>query len=292
MAGKSGILAVEDCMTIERIGILHPGQMGVSLAAAVMRAGHKVYYASAGRSQQTQTRAQQNGLQDARSLAELCRNCSVIISVCPPHAADDVAGQVLGHSFRGLYLDANAISPQRAVQMGEKMEAQGIAFVDGGIIGGPAWEPGRTWLYLSGREADRAAACFSKGPLEVSIVGNQIGRASALKMCYAAYSKGTTALLAGILARAEFSDVRNVLYQQWERDERGFAGRAEQRVRRVTAKAWRFAGEMEEIAATFRQAGLPDGFHLAAADIYRRMESFKDAQAAPEPAEIISKILS
>jgi 3-hydroxyisobutyrate dehydrogenase-like beta-hydroxyacid dehydrogenase len=221
----------------------------------------------------------------------LCKTCSILISVCPPHAAEDVAGQVIAHRFQGFYLDANAISPQKTVRIGKMLSQAGISFVDGGIIGGPAWTPGETWLYLSGKEAGRIADCFSAGPLEVSVIGEEIGRASALKMCYAAYSKGMTALLTAILALAESSGVRTELSAQWERDEPGFSLQAERRAKRVTAKAWRFAGEMEEIASTFESAGLPGGFHAAAGEIYRRLAGFKEAEAQPELGEVLAALL-
>jgi 3-hydroxyisobutyrate dehydrogenase-like beta-hydroxyacid dehydrogenase len=192
--------------------------------------------------------------------------------------------------FKGLYLDANAISPQRAVGIGEKLESAGIRFVDGGIIGGPAWEPG-TVLYISGAEAHRIADCFRDSPLQVSLLGREIGRASALKMCYAAYSKGTSALLAAILALADASGVRDDLYGQWDRDGILDPGETEKRVRRVTAKAWRFAGEMDEIADTFEAAGLPGGFHRAAGEVYRRMEAFKGSAEMPALAGVISGLL-
>jgi len=164
--------------------------------------------------------------------------------------------------------------------------------VDGGIIGGPAWTPGTTWLYLAGPCAARVAACFAGGPLEVRVLGEGIGRASALKMCYAAYSKGATALLCAALAAAERLEVRPELQERWEHDEReGAAKKATQRLRRVPDKAWRFVGEMEEIAATLHAAGLPRGFHTAAADVYRRLAGFKDAPAAPALEEILTALL-
>jgi 3-hydroxyisobutyrate dehydrogenase-like beta-hydroxyacid dehydrogenase len=187
----------------------------------------------------------------------------------------------------GIYLDANAISPQRARRIGA---AVNTTYVDGGIIGGPAWEPNCTWLYLSGVEAERVAACFSNGPLEVEVIGVEPGKASALKMCYAAYTKGTTALLCGILATAESLSVREDLERQWSRNGSNFAVETAERVRRVTAKAWRFAGEMEEIAATFESAGLPGGFHLAAADLYQRIAHFKDNEETPELAAVLAAL--
>jgi len=280
-------------MPTETIGILHPGAMGISVAASALQSGHQVCYASEGRSDATLARATEYHLRDLGTLAELCKTCSIFISVCPPHAAEDVAQQVIDHGFRGLYLDANAISPQKTKRIGEMLSSAGIRFVDGGIIGGPAWTPGETWLYLSGPEADaqNIATCFSVGPLEVSIIGEEIGKASALKMCYASYTKGTTALLASILALAEANGVREELYAQWERDWPDFPAQTDRRARHVTAKAWRFAGEMDEIASTFEATGLPGGFHRAAGEIYHRLEHFKGADESPELEVFLDTLL-
>jgi 3-hydroxyisobutyrate dehydrogenase-like beta-hydroxyacid dehydrogenase len=278
-------------MTSKRIGILHPGDMGISIAAAAKNTGNAVYWASEGRGPDTQARAAKFELRDAGTLASLCAECEIVLSVCPPHAAEEVADQVLAAGFRGLYLDANAIAPQRAVRIGEAMAAAGASFVDGGIIGGPAWKPDSTWLYLAGPDAEQIAACFSAGPLATHVLGATIGRASALKMCYAAYSKGTTALLCAILATAEELGVRQDLEQHWNRDEPGFADQVERRARQVTAKAWRFAGEMEEIASTFRAAGMPGEFHAAAASVYRRLAEFKAAPATPVLDDVLAALL-
>ncbi len=278
-------------MTKQKIGILHPGEMGISIAAAAQNGGHDVYWAAEGRSKQTGERAAKFDLRDTDTLAKLCETGSVIMSVCPPHAAEAVAQQVAAHAFTGLYVDANAISPQRTIRIGQMVTEAGVSFVDGGIIGGPAWEPGRTWLYLSGVEAQTVAACFSAGPLETGVIGESMEKASALKMCFAAYTKGTTALLCAILGTAETLGVREELQQQWSRGDSDFAEQTTQRVRGVTGKAWRFAGEMDEIASTFKAAGLPGDFHAAAADIYRRITHFKNAPATPALEDVLAALV-
>jgi 3-hydroxyisobutyrate dehydrogenase-like beta-hydroxyacid dehydrogenase len=278
-------------MDRQNVGILHPGEMGLSVAATIQNTGHTVYWVSEGRSSKTHERADKQNLVDADSLAHLCEVCSVIVSVCPPEAAENLAHSVLSQGFSGLYLDANAISPGRTQRISQAITDAGGTFVDGGIIGGPAWTPGNTWLYLSGKAAHRAADYFSSGPLETHIVGDNIGKASALKMCFAAYTKGTTALLSAVLATADALDVRTELEQQWSHNGSNFADEAAQKVTQVTAKAWRFAGEMEEIAATFQEAGLPDGFHLAAGDIYRRMAGFKDTAETPSFDSVLQALL-
>ena len=273
-----------------KVGVIHPGMMGICVAATVQNSGFEVYWASEGRSPQSRERAAKFKLSDAGTLAALCETCSVIISVCPPHAADEVAEQVRAQAFQGIFLDVNAIAPQRTIRIGQAMEEAGIDFIDGGIIGFPVWERGRTWLYLSGQKARQAAAFCAEGPLEASVVGDEIGKASALKMCYAAYTKGTTALLCAILATAEVLNVRAELETQWSRDWANFGEQAGERVRNVTAKAWRFAGEMAEIAATFREAGLPGEFHAAAEVIYRRIAGFKDATKIPTLKEVLETL--
>ena len=110
-------------------------------------------------------------------------------------------------------------------------------------------------------------------------------------MCFAAYTKGTTALLSAVLAAAEALDVRQELAQQWSRDGSDFAEQAAKRVSNATAKAWRFAGEMDEIAATFNTVGLPGEFHSAAANIYRRLADFKDSPSVPDLEQVLAALL-
>jgi 3-hydroxyisobutyrate dehydrogenase-like beta-hydroxyacid dehydrogenase len=278
-------------MDKQNVGILHPGDMGISVAATIQNSGHPVYWCSEERSPQTHARAEQHGLIDAGSLAILCELCAMIVSVVPPDAAESLAAQVLSQGFKGLFIDANAIAPQRTQRIGEAMAEAGASFVDGGIIGEPAWKPNTTWLYLSGKAAHQAADYFAAGPLETRVIGDAVGKASALKMCFAAYTKGTTALLCALLATAESLDVRAELEQQWSHNGSNFAEQSANSVRRVTAKAWRFVGEMEEIAATFDHAGIPGEFHLAAAEIYRRMAEFKGAPAAPPLETVLLALL-
>lgn len=269
------------------IGFLHPGEMGVSLAATALRGGHRALWASEGRGPTTRERAAEHGLTDAGSVGALCARSDLVVSICPPHAAEDVAAAVADAGFRGLFVDANAIAPERALGIGRRLAAAGIGVVDGGVIGGPAWTPG-TRLLLSGRRASDAAAAFAAGPLETEVLGPELGTASALKMAYASVTKGTTALLVAALAAAEGHGVRAALLRQWDLDEPGAGDARSERARRVTRKAWRFAGEMEEIAATFEAAGVPGGFHAAAAELYRRLATFKDAAEPPALAEVLA----
>ncbi len=271
------------------IGLLHPGAMGASIGAAASRAASAVW-ASDGRSAATAERATRAGLRDVGTLSALVAASDAIISVCPPHAAEDVATAVAGLGFTGTYLDANAIAPQRARRIGEIVAAAGASFVDGGIIGGPAWQEGTTRLYLSGGGAAEAGRWFDGSALATVVIEGGAGAASALKMTYAAYTKGSSALVASILAVAQHEGVREALLGEWALSARRLLEDHERQLQAAAPKAWRYVGEMEEIAATFEGAGLPGGFHAAAADLYRRLEAYRDAEPPPSVDEIIAAL--
>jgi 3-hydroxyisobutyrate dehydrogenase-like beta-hydroxyacid dehydrogenase len=264
------------------VGLLHPGAMGASVGAAAAGNGHRVLWVARGRSGATAERANRGGLKPCDSIATMSAEADIILSVCPPHAAEEVARDVSAAGFRGIFVEGNAIAPPRTRRIQASMPD--CRFVDGGIIGGPAWTAGAgTRFYLSGSHAREVAALFEGSPLEARVISTEAGAASALKMVFAAYTKGTTALLTAILAVAEAEGVRGELETQWGRE---FTDRTHRQVTGNTAKAWRFAGEMEEIAATFAGAGLPDGFHLAAAEVFSRLAEFKDT-----PAEDLGPVL-
>lgn len=264
-------------MTKRTIGILHPGEMGQAVAATLKNSAQDVWWASQGRSADTRRRAAAAGLTDAGSLTGICRHCDCVVSVCPPEFAEAMAREIASLGFQGLYIDANAISPERASRIGRMMEARGLRFVDGSIIGLPARRRGETWMYLSGPHAREAAACFSGGPLEVEVLEGGIGKASALKMAFAAHTKGLAALRAAVLGAAEELGVLRDLERQWSRSGPPFA-QAVGSVQQVAPKAWRFVAEMQEIAETFEAVGMPGGFHRAAGEIYARLSEFKGAE--------------
>ncbi len=276
---------------MSKVGIVNPGAMGVSIAASGRAGGHEVYWSSAGRSADTRQRALANNLLAVQSLAELCAVCDVILCVCPPHAAVSVAAAVIDAGFSGLYCDGNAIAPQQAQRIGERLAAAGIDFVDGGIIGPPAWKEGTTRFYLSGPSAAQIAHLFEGTVTEAVVIGDEVGKASALKMVFAAQTKGFTALLSAIQGAAEELGVREDLDREWARRDPDVAERRGAQVRNVTGKAWRFAGEMQEIAATFELVGMPPGFFLAAHDVYQRMARFKDADELPELDEVLATLM-
>jgi 3-hydroxyisobutyrate dehydrogenase-like beta-hydroxyacid dehydrogenase len=249
------------------VGVLHPGEMGAAFGAALHDAGHSVLWLSTGRSDPTHERAAKAGLEDAGSLAALAERCDVILSICPPHAALDVAATL--PPFDGVFVDANAIAPETARRVGATVEARGASFVDGGIVGAP---PTRSEprLFLSGTEAVRIGELFAGTPVVPHVLSGPPGDASAVKCAFAAWSKGSGALLLAIRAFARAEGVETALLDEWATSLPELEPRSDAARRSAEAKGWRWTGEMEEIAAAFAAQGLPRGFHEAAADVYRR----------------------
>ena len=276
-------------MPNKTVAILHPGEMGAAIGACLLSRGLRVVWASAGRGAQTRSRASASGIEDLGPLERALGVADAVISVCPPHGALALARQVAAAGFRGIYVDANAISPATARAVGNAVETAGASFVDGGIIGPPPAQSGRSRIYLSGAKAGEIVALFAGTPMEAIALEAPAGAASALKACYAAWTKGATALLAAIRALAGHEGVEAALLAEWKLSQPELEKRSEA-VTVQARKAWRWIGEMEEIAASFEAAGLPGGFHLAAAEIYRGLEAFKGRAKPPALSEIIEAL--
>jgi 3-hydroxyisobutyrate dehydrogenase-like beta-hydroxyacid dehydrogenase len=275
-------------MAKKTIALFHPGNMGATIGAAAAASGARVFWASHERGAATRRRAERTGLFDAGTLADALRQADVVLSVCPPHAALDVARAVAAERFSGIYVDANAVSRATAEQIGAIVDASGASFVDGGIIGAPVQKAGTTRLYLSGSRASEVAALFSGSMLDARAIGPAPGAASALKVTYAAWTKCTDALVLAIRALATHEGVDQALLEEWSISQPALEKKCERAAAVAAPKAWRFVGEMREIAEAFEGAGLPTGFHLAAAEICERLACFKDQT---EPVLTVAKVV-
>ncbi|MFM2125244.1 MAG: hypothetical protein RL328_1695 [Acidobacteriota bacterium] len=262
--------------------------MGVSIALSAKDAGCEVYWASEGRRTQSKTRAEAAGLLDAGTVPRLCELCPVIVSVCPPAFAWDVARQVIATGFQGAFADINALNPEEKLAMAREMAERDIRYADGGIIGLPSRTPGETTVFLSGPAAVDVAACFAGGAIAAQVLGPEPGRASALKILFAAYNKGMIALHTELYAAAERYGVMAELQGQFVH--RGLSlEKIELQITRAAPKAWRWEAEMHEIAAALEKVGLPGDFHRGAAEIYRRLAGMKDL-SRPPLAEVLEEL--
>lgn len=276
---------------LAHIGIVHPGEMGSWVAAALREGGHDVLWASDGRSPDTRQRASATGLRDRGGVRALAADVDAVVSVCPPAAAVDVAHEVVAAGFAGIYVDANAIAPESARRIAALVETAGGTMVDGGIVGGPSDDPGETRLYLSGAEADTVASWFTTGMPEPVVVGIAVGAASAVKVGFAGWTKGSAALLLAMRAYARAEGVEGAVLDAWEHGLDGVRERSDRVASSVHRKAWRFVGEMEQLGAALADVGLPSGFHAGAAALYAALADLKDQPVPQDPEVALRRLL-
>jgi 3-hydroxyisobutyrate dehydrogenase-like beta-hydroxyacid dehydrogenase len=267
---------------MKSIALLHPGNMGATIGACARTSGARVLWASEGRSAASRTRALQAGLIEAESLAAAVAQSDVVLSVCPPEFATEVAVRVAAQKFNGIYVDANAVSRTTAEEIGRIVTKAGASFVDGGIIGSPVKKAGTTRLYLSGEKAEEIVQLFAASMLDARNISAVPGEASALKVVYAAWTKGTDALILAIRALATHEGVDKALLDEWRISQPTLDQKCVRAAAVAVPKMWRYVGEMNEIAEAFGAAGLPSGFHSAAAEVSQRLACFKD-QTDPGP---------
>jgi 3-hydroxyisobutyrate dehydrogenase-like beta-hydroxyacid dehydrogenase len=283
-------------MTNKTIGLLHPGAMGSTLGQSAAAGGNRVVWAGEGRSEASRKRAAESQLEDVGSLASLVQSSDIIFSVCPPHSALELATEIAAEKFTGIFVDCNAVSTETTRATQQVIEKQGASFVDGGIIGPPAHREGSTRLYLSGKQADDIVPLLSKGLLPGISISDKPGDASVLKMAYASYTKGHSALLLLSRALASSAGIEQHLLDEWALSQPNLEARCASEGAVAASKAWRFNGEMREIASTMQSAGLPPDFHEGAAEIYDRLAGFKpdtgDASSGlPEIEDIIASLV-
>lgn len=266
------------------VGIVSPGAMGSALGRAWAAGGARVIATVAGRSERSRDLA--HGLELLPTLADVARTADVVVSVCPPAAAPQVLADVIAAAgdARPLLADLNAVSPATMATLEERARAAGFALVDGAISGGPprAGSDG-TVLYLSGPDADLLAGLPADG-LRTRVVGDTVGRASAVKMCTASVYKGTTAVWAQALQTAHALGVLDVVLDDLGEEYPDQVASVARRVAVATSKAGRFVGEMEQIAETQASAGASRELFDGMAAVYQRLSETDLAGLPPEEA--------
>ena len=263
-------------MAVQTVGILSPGEMGAGVGAALGATGLTVLTCLAGRSPASHERARAAGIEDVPDLATLVERCDLILSILVPARARGVAAQV-GDAARSagadtVLADCNAIAPQTVQAMETDLAGSGVTLVDAGIVGGPPRNGQGPRVYASGSAAHLLGELDGRG-IDVVDVGPEIGKASAVKMCYAAMTKGTTALRTALLVAARRLEVYDELIAEMGHSQAAALGAATQGMRRLPNVAYRWIGEMEEIASTFEHVGVTPDFHTGAAQVFREVDA-------------------
>lgn len=272
-------------MAIETVGILSPGDMGHTIAGVLRQGGVRVLTHLSGRSERTRALAATAGMEDTASLAELVRAADALLCVLVPAQAGAVAAEVAGALRETgadlLYVDCNAIAPRTVRQVGSVMLGAGGRFADVGIIGPPPRQPGTTRFYASGPDARELEQLGAAG-LDVRVIGDEIGKASGLKMCYGALTKGLQALGTELLVAGHLMGLQTELRDEQRESIPDVLAWLDRSLPSMPPKAYRWVGEMDEIAACFADLGLTPNIFAGAADIYRFVAETPIGQESPE----------
>ncbi|MBD2489353.1 NAD(P)-dependent oxidoreductase [Aulosira sp. FACHB-615] len=275
-------------MAIQTVGILSPGDMGQAVGSVLNQHGLRTIAALENRSPRTKQLAAAANIQDVGSLTQLVIESDVVLSVLVPAAAAEVAQQVaqvisnVGKQI--LYVDANAIAPQKVKSIAQIIASSGATFIDASIIGPPPRVPGRTRIYASGKQAAEFQQLSNYG-LDIRVIGDEIGQASGLKMSYAALTKGLTAISTELLIAAHRLGLDEQLWNEVSTSQPELAKILARSIPSMTPKAHRWVGEMEEIAETFKEVGLTDRIFYGAADIYRLVKDTSLGKETPEESD-------
>ncbi|MEU2730577.1 DUF1932 domain-containing protein [Streptomyces griseoviridis] len=258
------------------VGILHPGSMGAAVAACAATNAADALWCETGRSTASVERAAEFGLTPVATLAELLDRSDIVISLCPPAAAEDLARDVAGHRFAGVYVEANAINPERTTRIAGLLEPAATV-VDGGVVGSPPVRGKTPTLYLSGpaEATSRIETLFAGTDVRTMTLGTEIGKASALKLAYASFQKTSRVLVALAVGMAREHGVDQELIEVASKRTDSYLSEP-QYVAKTAARAWRWGPELEEAADALAAAGLPPEMLRAAASTLARWHEVKD----------------
>jgi 3-hydroxyisobutyrate dehydrogenase-like beta-hydroxyacid dehydrogenase len=265
-------------MPIKTIAIQSPGDMGHGIGRVLAEGGYHVVSALEGRSVRTRGLAKAAGIEDIGGLSALLEQADVVLSIMRPDRAlgfvEELASLTGGHAGRPVIVDLNAVAPSTGRAAASAAESAGLNFVDGGIIGGPP-RPGSSKtprLYVSGPRAGELVILNQVG-LDFRLLGESIGAGSAIKMCYAALTKGLTAIGIHSMVTARLEGVDEALMAELASSQKDLLRHLDRGLPDMCPKAYRWIGEMEEISKTHADGGLPGEMFIGAAKVYAQVEA-------------------
>ncbi|MGH3628636.1 MAG: DUF1932 domain-containing protein [Sciscionella sp.] len=271
------------------VGLLHPGRMGAAIAAQIVAGGHTVLWCPDGRSAATHDRAEEARLRPV-PLGQLLADSEIVLSICPPAMAEQIATDVAEIGYRGSYVDANAISPARMHRITTRFTQAGTVTIDGSIFGAPPGGQVSARLYLAGAPdaSRRVAELFTGSLAEPVLLGDHPGQASALKMAFASFQRTSRTAAALAHALADDHGITQALLTEAEHMPRDILTNRDY-LPSVAARAWRWAPEMHEVADTLGVQNLPTDLALATANILQHWADTATGQQA-DPATILRQL--
>ena len=272
-------------MSFRTIAILSPGEMGHAIGLSLAHQGFTIITCLKGRSRRTRQLSKLAKIKDVKDINLLVTNADLILSILVPSNALEVAGRVASAlretNSETIFVDCNAVSPRTAEKMESMISDTGSKFIDASIVGSPPGKETPPRIYVSGKESDLMKQLAGPNITVVSL-GDVVGRASGIKMCYAALTKGTSALHFALLTAAKTMGLSEELKQELMFSQSQIYTKMERQLPNIPINAGRWVGEMEEIATTFEQVGIPGKFHLGAAEIFDLLNKSRFGKETPE----------
>ena len=247
-------------MAFHKIGILSIGEMGYHWAKILTARGVEVMTFAGDRSETTRQRAENVGVKCLPSMNQLVQEADLIVSIVVPSAAKKVAAKTSKAAIKTrrkdlLYLDANAISPMTAEEIGKTLAGGDVEFVDGCIIGSAAKMDKGAVIYVSGARATEVLDLNSYG-FSVKVLGPAVAQASAFKVVYAGLTKGLQGLFVELLMGARSFGLLDEILQRYEESFPGLLDKVNASIVALRIHAGRRAEEMDELRRTFNHHGM------------------------------------
>jgi len=264
-------------LPIKTVAIMGVGDMGHAVGGALKESGFDVISCLNGRSEHSRNLAKVAGIRDIGNLELMVADSDIVLSIMPPSAAEgfgnDIVAAIEASGSSPMFVECNAISPDTTRRVEAGIKAAGASYTDVGIIGSAPGRPGSPpRFYASGPDLGPISELDGKG-IAVRDIGGEVGRASGIKMCYASFTKGTSALQVAMFTTAEALGLSDELASELASSQAESLKRAEANVPRLPSNAGRWIGEMEEIAETFAGVGLTPDFHRAAAQVFALLDA-------------------
>jgi 3-hydroxyisobutyrate dehydrogenase-like beta-hydroxyacid dehydrogenase len=258
------------------IGVMSPGDMGHSVACALNEIGCEVVTVLSGRSELSHIRARRSNMIDLGSIQEMVLASDFIFSIMPPgeakNFAKEIADAIKVSDKPPVFVDCNAISPDTTLSIEAVIKAAGADFLNVGIIGPPPGRGSTTKFYASGEGAN-LLQFINQTDIQLVLLGDELIKASAIKMCYAALTKGTMTLHASVLVAAELLGIGEEVQSEIEESQQFHWDAMKKRVSMLACDAGRWAGEMDQISDTFGSVGVTPHLHKGAADVFRLLDA-------------------
>ncbi len=194
----------------------------------------------------------------AESHREAIRGARIIVSAVTAASSTDVAREAASSLAPGqIFADINSVSPGTKRANAKLIEGAGGHYVDVAVMAPVPPYGLKVPILLGGAKAADLAARLAPAGMNFEIVADDIGTASAIKMCRSVMIKGMEALVVECLLGARHYGVEDRVLASLEETfpQMKWDERADYLVSRVVVHGRRRAAEMREVAVTIREAG-------------------------------------